>query len=98
MFFFCKFENRNFSLFLESKLAGFGKMSDFGTFYALTNVASYNESLHTSTQNVKQKLTHKNSSSVWHRRLGHISRQRLERLVKNEILEPLDMFNFDLCV
>jgi GAG-pre-integrase domain len=45
-----------------------------------------------------QKLTHKNSSALWHRRLGHISRQRLECLVKNKILEPLDMSDFDLCV
>jgi hypothetical protein len=53
--FSCKFENRNFSLFLES---------DFDKLYALTNVASYNESLHISTRNVKQKLTHKNSSAL----------------------------------
>jgi hypothetical protein len=47
--FSCKFENRNFGLFLESKLVGFGKMSDYDKLYTLTNVASYNESLHTST-------------------------------------------------
>jgi hypothetical protein len=51
--FSCKFENKNFSLFLESKLVGFGKISDFDKLYALNNVASYNESLNTNTQNVK---------------------------------------------
>jgi hypothetical protein len=74
--FSCKFENRNYSLFLESKLVGFRKIFDYDKLYALTNVASYNESLHTSTRNVKHKLTHKNSSALWHRRLGHISRQK----------------------
>jgi hypothetical protein len=56
-----KFENENFNLFLESKLVGFEKISDFDKLYVLTNVVSYNESLHTSTRNVKQKLIHKNS-------------------------------------
>jgi hypothetical protein len=42
--FSCKFENRNFSLFLKSKLVGFEKMSDFDKLYVLTNVPSYNES------------------------------------------------------
>jgi hypothetical protein len=48
-----KFENRNFSLFLESKLVGFGKIFDFDKLYVLNNIASYNGFLHTSTQNVK---------------------------------------------
>jgi hypothetical protein len=51
--FYCKFKNRYFNLFLESKLVGFEKISDFDKLYALSNVASYNESLHTSTRNVK---------------------------------------------
>jgi hypothetical protein len=51
--FSCKFENRNFSLFFESKLVEFGKISDFDKLYALSNIVSYNKSLHTSTRNVK---------------------------------------------
>jgi hypothetical protein len=37
----------------------------------------------------KRKRTH-DSSKLWHCRLGHISRGRIERLVKNEILPPLE--------
>ena len=30
------------------------------------------------------------SSKLWHRRLGHISRGRMEQLIKEEIFHPLD--------
>ena len=35
---------------------------------------------------------------MWHKRLGHISREMIERLVKDEILVSLDFFNFNICV
>ncbi|KAF7835240.1 Retrovirus-related Pol polyprotein from transposon TNT 1-94 [Senna tora] len=39
-----------------------------------------------------------NSSMLWHRRLGHISRNRLDILIKQEILPNLDFSDFDYCV
>ena len=38
------------------------------------------------------------SSILWHKRMGHISRQRMERLIKDEILSGLDFSYFDTCV
>ena len=38
------------------------------------------------------------SSMLWHKRLGHISRQRLERLVRDSVLSNLDFSNFETCV
>ncbi|KAL6340144.1 hypothetical protein AAG906_040580 [Vitis piasezkii] len=38
----------------------------------------------------KHGLINENSSILWHRRLGHISRERIERLVKEGILQNLD--------
>ena len=38
------------------------------------------------------------SSTLWHKCLSHISRQRMERLVKDEILLDLDFSDFDTCV
>jgi transposase InsO family protein len=38
------------------------------------------------------------SSKLWHRRLGHISRRRMERLIKNDVLLPLDFLDADKCV
>jgi hypothetical protein len=54
-------------------------------------------SLYESVLNVcddKDKRFSKNESSskLWHSHLGHISRGRIECLIKEEILHPLDFF------
>jgi GAG-pre-integrase domain len=38
------------------------------------------------------------SLKLWHCRLGHISRDRMQRLIKNEILPTLDFSDFDNCI
>ena len=38
------------------------------------------------------------SDFLWHKSLGHISKQRLKRLVKNEILTNLNFTNLNICV
>ncbi|KAF0920196.1 hypothetical protein E2562_033748 [Oryza meyeriana var. granulata] len=38
------------------------------------------------------------SSKLWHCRLGHISRGRIERLIREEILLPLDFSDADHCI
>ena len=35
------------------------------------------------------------SSTLWPKHLGHISRQKMERLIKDEILPVLDLLDFD---
>ena len=35
---------------------------------------------------------------LWHKRLGHISRERVERFIKNDILSSLDFENMEICV
>lgn len=37
-------------------------------------------------------------SLLWHKYLGHISKDRIEKLVKNEILPNLNFIDFGLCV
>jgi len=46
----------------------------------------------------KRSRVDENSSMLWHKRLGHISRPRIERLIKEGILHDLDFSNFDTCV
>jgi hypothetical protein len=48
----------------------------------------------------KDKCFSKNetSSKLWHSRLCHISRGRIEHLIKEEILHLLDFSNFDQCI
>ena len=55
-----------------------------------------NESSSTNV-NRKRKRTHNESSKLWHCRLGHISRGRIERLVKNEILPLLEFSDLEQC-
>ncbi|GJZ54599.1 retrovirus-related pol polyprotein from transposon TNT 1-94 [Tanacetum coccineum] len=43
-------------------------------------------------------MVNENSAFLWHKRLGRISKERLQRLVKNEILPNLDFTTFGLCV
>ncbi|RVW40203.1 Retrovirus-related Pol polyprotein from transposon TNT 1-94 [Vitis vinifera] len=38
------------------------------------------------------------SSMLWHKRLGHISKQRLERLVRDGVFSNLDFLDFETCV
>jgi hypothetical protein len=38
------------------------------------------------------------SAKLWHYHLGHISRGRIERLIKNDILIPLNFSNSDYCI
>ncbi|WVZ07203.1 hypothetical protein V8G54_020549 [Vigna mungo] len=38
------------------------------------------------------------SSFLWHKRLSHISKERMLRLVKNEILPQLDFDDCDVCI
>ena len=40
----------------------------------------------------------KDSSTLWHRRLGHISIDRIKRLVNDRILSTLDFTDFNTCV
>jgi hypothetical protein len=47
--------------------------------------------------NRKRKRTQDASSKLWHCRLGHISRGKIERLVKNEILSSLKFLDLEQC-
>jgi len=46
----------------------------------------------------KRSRVDENSFMLWHRRLRHISRPRIERLIKEGILHDLDFSDFDTCV
>ena len=46
----------------------------------------------------KQKRVHDVSLKLWHYRLGHISRGRIERLIKKSILSPLEFIDLEQCI
>ena len=56
-------------------------------------------SLTTTHNNINNISVLKNrSSSLWHRRLGYISIERLKRLVKDGVIQTLDFTDFDTCL
>ena len=93
----CSFGNGKFSLLKNSNVVGTGSLID--NLYKLDLHASHiNETLHVSGYGIKRKLLNENSSMLWHKRLGHISRQRIERLVSGGILNSLDFSDFGTCI
>lgn len=95
---FFSFGDKKFSLFHDSKLDGTGSLSTYNNFYSIDIITSFNESMQLSTRGVKGRLTGENSIVLWYKGLGHISRQRIERLVSTEILDPLDFTDLHNCV
>jgi len=47
---------------------------------------------------VQNEKLNENSTTLWHKRLGHISKQRIQRFVLDEILDPLDLSDFEVCI
>jgi len=44
-------------------------------------VTTYNETLNTESHGTKRKIDNTQSGALWHKHLGHISKNRVERLV-----------------
>jgi len=78
-------------------LIGFAILSD--GLYKLKLDYGFANSLPTVYHNVgiKHSMPNENFSFLWHKRLGHISKERLERLVKNKILPQLDFTDLGIC-
>ncbi|PKI65259.1 hypothetical protein CRG98_014408 [Punica granatum] len=93
-----KFGHGCFSLFKNTALIGSGILCD--GLYKLKFNDSFAESLLTVYHNVgiKRSMSNENSAYLWRRRLGHISKERLLRLVKNEIIPNLDFTDLGICV
>ncbi|KAJ9562492.1 hypothetical protein OSB04_007652 [Centaurea solstitialis] len=90
-------------LYRHKLVVGFGKLE--GDLYKLNLDNKFSESLLPMNVNVcecsnknKRKGDNEISSRLWHKRLGHISKERMKRLVKDEIIENLDFSDFDPCV
>ena len=88
----CSFENNKVSLFQNSNVICSNFLID--NLYKL-DLNFCNEILQTSSRGTKRKLN-ENSASLWHKRLCHISKQRIQRLMVDGILEPLYLKDFQV--
>jgi len=86
------------SIYIRILFYSFGVLID--GLYRLKLDNNFSESLLTIHQNVgiKHSSLNKSSAYLWHKCLGHVSKERLKRLVKNEILPNLNFIDLDICL
>ncbi|KAL6328894.1 hypothetical protein AAG906_003911 [Vitis piasezkii] len=90
------FSETSFSLIYKFECVGNGILSDGLYCIFLQNDTAHN-SLHVQT-GIKRCVVKEDSSTLWHRRLGHISIDRIKRLVNDGVLSTLDFTDFETCV
>ena len=85
-------------IFSNSVLIGNGVL--FGNLYSLSlhHGPLCDSSSANSVVGCKHDRMNLSSFMLWHKRLGHISKQRLERLVRDGVLSNLDFSDFETCV
>ncbi|KAF7820704.1 Retrovirus-related Pol polyprotein from transposon TNT 1-94 [Senna tora] len=93
-----EFSNNMFKLFFKSNIVGNGTMSDGLFRVQLQDNTSYDTMHASSSIGIKRCATNENSSMLWHRRLGHISLERVKMLVKEGVLNALDFTDFNTCI
>jgi hypothetical protein len=93
----CLFGNNKCTIMFNDKVVGLAPRQ--GMLYMLSlndfpvmNVCDVTNKCKKSTSD------NETSSKLWHCRLGHISRGGMERLIKEEILQPLDFSDLDHCI
>ena len=90
--------NNKFSLFYKSEFVG-STVPENGLYRLLIN-DSPGENYLSMHGNVgsKRGISREMSAMLWHKRLGHISKERMLRLIREGILENLDFSDFSTCV
>lgn len=96
--FLYSFRNNIFNLSLNSYIVVTSSLFYHDNLYFLDIIATYNESLNVESCGTKCKIDNNISGALWHKPLGHITKNIVERLVSDEILESIDFTNFDVCV
>src|SRR3954463_3240498 len=91
------FRNGKFSISLNSNVIGTGTL--VGKLYKLdTTTFIDNEGLFSSNLGTKRRLTNENTAIIWPKRLGHISKQRIQRLMSEGIIDSLDLSDLKVCI
>src|SRR3954470_13943595 len=98
----CYFGNGKCAIWLKDICLGVATLYD--KLYLLSlhekvfSVCDVNEKVPLSNKEQKKRKRTLDSSKLWHCRLGHISRGRIESLVKNDILPPLEFSDIEQCI
>ena len=93
------FGNNEVKISCNSSLIGSGVLSD--GLYLLNldpnSIVQHQTDVCNVVGNKRGRVT-ESSSMLWHKRLGHISKKRMKRLIKENILHSLDFSDFDNCI
>ncbi|KAF7824088.1 Retrovirus-related Pol polyprotein from transposon TNT 1-94 [Senna tora] len=89
------FGNNKVGIFYNSEMIGECISSD--GLYKLCS-SSKNECLHVESTSAKRSNIKEQSFLLWHKRLGHISRERVDRLIKDHVLPSLDYSDMGTCI
>jgi hypothetical protein len=105
----CQFNNRQYLILFDSKVVGLAFRQD--KFYMLSmhenvNVVCNDENVvcnekvpsSMNVSNKRKRCDDATSAKLWHYHLGHILRGAIERLIKDDILIPLNFSNLDYCI
>ena len=92
----CNFKDIGFTLLIKSEVIGYGILCDGLYSIQLQDNNAYNSL--SIIASIKRSVMNEESSLLWHRRLGHISIQRIKRLVNEGVLSSLDFTNFETCL
>ena len=91
--------NKCFSLYRRKCLLGTGTLLDALYCFNLNSEFAYSLFNVECDVGVKRSALDESSAYLWHKRLGHISKERIMRLVNSEILSHLDFTDWnDICV
>ena len=93
--YFCNFGNGKLQLLYDSCVIGYGFLCD--GLYKIDLDLKYTNSINAVTCKKRGRIDER-SSMLWHKRLGHISRDKMQRLIKEGVLHDLDFLDFDTCV
>ena len=79
---------------MNSKVIGTGSLVVYDNLYMLDIVASYHEILNIESHGIKHKCDNAHLGALWHKRLGRISRNIVERFVSDGTLDSVDFTDF----
>ena len=85
-------------LLFKYTIIGNGVLNDNLFKISLSNTIPYNLMATQENVGIKRCIMNEKSSKLWHRRLGHISIEKIKRLVNDGVVETLDFTNFSTCV
>jgi hypothetical protein len=99
----CHFGNGKCRIVINNKCVGLAFRQDKLYLSSLSenvnDVSTENENASSSMNATnKRKRVHDVSLKLWHYHLGHISRGRIEQLIKKSILSPLEFLDLEQCI